>query len=1005
VSGLSGLLYEVTWTRVLVLVMGSTVFSVTTVLTSFMGGLALGSFLGGRVADRLRRPVRAYGLLEAAIGAFGLAVPWLVRALKPLYAAAYGAVGDSAIAFGFCQFVLAGLVILVPSTLMGATLPILSRPAVRSIARVGRSVGGLYAVNTFGAVAGALLAGFALVPFLGIVGTTLTAAALNVAIAAIALALDRGMPAEAPPPAAAGAEARAPAAGGPDRAAAVPLAPLLAAFAAAGFASMVDQVAWTRVLSLVLGSSVYAFSLMVGAFILGLALGGAVFAAVADRLKSPARTFAATQALAAAATAALLPVFVALPRVILSIARSESRSFLAAEAVRFGLVFACLLVPTALMGAAFPLVTKIAARRKEEVGRTVGAAYASNTLGAIAGAFLAGFVLVPALGLRWSLLLASTLNLATAALVLFGVARPLGERVLSPRSLVPKALGALAILLAATVVRWDAAKLSSGAYLYGVRSRDERLGPGTDSDGSLLDWGELLFYEEGMTATVSVRRAEDGTIALQTNGKTDASTSSDMRTQVLLAHVPVALAGGRERALVIGLGSGVTAGSIGRYPFEAIDCVEISAEIVTAAKRFFGEANGGILDDRRLRLVVGDARTFVDLEDATYDVITSEPSNLWIAGIANLFSREFFAMCRDRLRPGGVMGQWLHAYDLRPEDFRTVVRTFVGAFPEASLFELGRGADYLLVGSSEPQSFDLDRLRARLAEKEVAADLGRIAIHDAGDLLGTFVAGTGALRRFAGEGPVNTDDNGLLEYAAPRTLHRRQSDANLAALAPVFEPIGPYLLGAEESRAEVGAEVGRRRAAREIVLEVHRLAAEGKTEEAMARLRVALEDLPDDLDMIRTYSAYEMTRAERSIESGDLDDAVERAKRVLALDPDNVDALNVRAHGLLGEKRPLEAVGLFERVHVLRPKSADTVLNLSTAYIEAGRPDDAIRVIDELARGGTALGADLYFNRGTAHSRKGDHAAAARDYQSALRIRPDESTRAALEAARAALGD
>ena len=1014
-SGLSGLVYEVVWTRLLVLVMGSTVFSVTTVLTSFMGGLALGSFLGGRYADRLASPVRAYGILEAAIGAFGLAAPFLVRALKPLYAALYSVAGDSALAFGFCQFLVAGLVLLVPSTLMGATLPILARASVRSMATVGRSVGGLYSVNTFGAVAGALLTGFVLVPALGILGTTFFAATLNAAIAAAALALAKSAPKMVPgtisemvPGTISAGKKMVPGTISSTESVALPW--LLLAFGMAGFASMVDQVAWTRVLSLLLGSTVYAFSLMVGAFILGLALGGAAVSAFVDRIARPVSALATAQCLVAATTALLLPVFGLLPRVVLALTRSEGESFATAQLTRFGVIFACLLVPTALMGAAFPLVTRIAARERERIGRTVGSAYAANTLGAILGSCAGGFALVPFLGLRESLLCASMLNLVTA-IVLWSSISPTSPAS-APfsrwrRYFAPVGATGLVLVLVATLAPWDTSALSSGIYLYGVRSRDDAASSGRGADAASpaaddVRWGELVYYKEGMTATVSVRRAEDGTVALQTNGKTDASNGFDMRTQVLLAHLPVAIARGGETALVIGLGSGVTAGSIARYPsFRSIDCVEISAEIVEAARLFFSEANHGVLSDPRLRLVVGDGRIFVDLEAGSYDVITSEPSNLWIAGIGNLFSREFFAMCAERLRPGGVMGQWLHAYDLRPEDFRTVVRTFLAVFPEASLYELGYGADYLLVGTREPQSIDVGRLAARLAEPAIAADLSRIAIRDAGDVLSTFIAGSGALRRFAGEGEVHTDDNGLLEYAAPRTLHHSQSERNVAALAPVFEPIDPYLAGDAAARSAVTEEIGRRRRARELLVESERLGRSGREAEAMEAWGRALRDLPDWLEFVRGYADYEMNLAAREIGEGRPGEAIVRAERVLALDPRNVDALNVRGHGFLTAGDAAAAIPLFEAVLELRPKSPDAALNLSTAYIRRERYDDAVRVIDGLGRG--ALGADLYFNRGMALSGKGDVAGAIRDFESSLRLRPDEATRAALEAARASL--
>ena len=939
-SGLSGLVYEVVWTRLLVLVMGNTVFSVTTVLTAFMGGLALGGFLGGRRADRLPHPLRAYAALEAAIGVLGLLVPFLVHGLERVHGAVYGRLGDSALAFGLWQFVASGLVLLLPSTLMGATLPVLAREVARDVARVGGSAGRLYAANTFGAVAGAFLTGFVLVPQLGLWRTTIVAALLNGAIAAGA-ALLKPSPADATPgpapekPAAAKKKDKkkkeAPAPAGP-----VPVGPILAAMALAGFAAMVDQVAWTRVLSLLLGGTVYAFALMVGTFILGLAAGGTAAAAIVDRLARPASVLAVTQALAGAACAALVVAFTRLPGVVVDLTRSET-GFGGAYLARFGLVFACLIVPTTLMGAAFPIAARITARHAEAIGRTVGSVYSANTLGAIVGSCAGGFVLIPWLGLRATLLAAAALNIATALLVQAAARRaePAGAFV----RWAPLVTAAAVLALVAARVPWDASAIASGAYVSAARTRGEGSLPRDRRDRILHGGGELVFYKEGLTTTVGVRKNDDGTLSLQTNGKTDASTSYDMRSQVLVAHIPAMLARHREDALVVGFGSGITSGSIARHPFRHVHGVEISAEIAEAARRFFGPHNHEVLSDPRSHLVIGDARSFLARRDARYDVITSEPSNLWIAGMGTLFSVELFRTARARLTPGGVMGQWLNAYELQPEDFRTVIRTFLEAFPRVTLWEVWRGVDYLLVGSDEPQAIDADAL-ARLATVDVARDLGRIHVARPGDVVGTFVAGTDSLRRFAGAGPIHTDDNGRLEYAAPRTLHRSMSAANLEALAPHFDPPALILRGDAAFTAPLVAHVNARRGARQRLMAGEALLEAGLVERGMAEWEQALPVLPDERATVDAFKDHHFAAAREATAAQPqprIAEALRHVLQILHVDPDDPHALNVAGRIALTTGQFADAVGFLEHLQEVRPDTPELEESLRTARQGASR--------------------------------------------------------------------
>lgn len=778
VSGATGLVYQTVWSRQLHHVFGTSTLAVSTVLAAFMGGLAVGGALAGGRADSAARPLRAYGLLEIGIGLFALAFPSLLRLAEPTWIATWYALPEAPLGRAAVQLALVGAMLVLPTAMMGATLPLLARFAVDGADLAGASVGRLYAANTLGAVVGTWLAGFVLLPAIGLWATTVAAASANVALGLAALALDRTVAPLLPPTSEPGGSPT-----DPRRRRAV-----LAAVALAGFASLVEEVAWTRVLTLMLGASVYAFSTMLLAFLVGLALGGAAGGPIADRALASDRADGVLRRLAlaqlgvAAAGLVLMHAYQELPFAyvwLFDVLRAEEHPR-ALWAVGLMVAGGVMLVPAVLMGVTFPLAVRAVVARPGEAGSGVGAVYAWNTLGGVLGAALAGFVLLP-----W-LRVTGTVRLAAAAHGLGAAIAWSAQRGGGPSSgrdrRVALALGGVGLGVALLwPPAWSPLLMTAGMHTYAAELSEPTKAA---VQRFAVDRFELVYYEEGWTSVVTVgRNPETGNLWLANNGKVDASTSIDMPTQDLVSLLPFLYAPAREDVLVIGLASGITAGAVTLVDgVRRLDVVEIEPAIVEAAA-LFREHNQGVLDDPRVQLVLDDGRNHVlRTPPATYDVIVSEPSNPWLTGVSNLFTREFFELGRSRLRPGGVWSQWVQLYSMDDDDVRSLVGTFASVWPHVLVYAAAEDADLVLLGSDRPLLPTFEVAEALLAEPRVRAELVRIAHDTPARLTAAFLMDRAELMRMA-EGYVpNTDDSMRIEYRAPLHLHAETQRVNARML-------------------------------------------------------------------------------------------------------------------------------------------------------------------------------------------------------------------------------
>ena len=794
-SGAAGLIYEVIWVRLIDKVIGSAPFAVATVLSVFMGGLALGSYLAGRVIDR--RPSRdsllaLYGGLEIGLGLYALALPFIIDCAKPIYRLLYNLLLDH---FWWYQgAALAGclLLLIFPAGLMGATLPVLCRFYVRRFDHVGTRTGRLYGLNTAGAALGVVLCGFVLIKQAGVWSSLCLTAGVNISAGTVCLLLARFAFSKTKPkkkplkktdpakdPGHLDATAREP---DPLQLRQARWATVL--FAASGFCAMAYEVLWTRLLGLIAGPTTYCFTLVVATFIAGLALGSTLFSRTADTVRRVFVLLAATQVFAAAAALVVSHLLGNSQFFFAKLIYTCRDHFTHLLAVQSLVIFLLLLMPTLFLGAAFPLVNRLCVRAVSGLGRSLGKVYALNTIGAIAGSITAGYILTPWLGKENSLRLVIGLQAGLACLAVLHAGSQTDRKY---HARIPAAVLLLAAsLLLARYPSWRSDLLSRGWYrdFKPIEQALDRSGwieaflRGPDLIADQRKGLSVVFQGEGIGGFTTVEKETTslGTVeyALFNSGKADASSHGDRSTQALSAHIPLLVHPNARHVMVLGLASGMTPGEVLLYPVEKLDIVEINEQVVAACRNFFSPWNNRCLDDPRTRLIVQDGRNHLALTKDTYDVIISEPSNPWMAGLANLYSREFFQLARQRLGPKGLFAQWIQSYEMDWETFSLLGRTFASVFPDGALLKIGP-VDYLMLGFVDKKGLDWSSVGENL---RFAQQSGNVTFPGA-----TFLAHlvlTEDLPALFGPGPLHTDDRPHLEFTAPMKLYSGSLNIDLA---------------------------------------------------------------------------------------------------------------------------------------------------------------------------------------------------------------------------------
>ncbi|MHC4504663.1 MAG: fused MFS/spermidine synthase, partial [Planctomycetota bacterium] len=673
-SGVSGLVYEVAWERQLVVVFGNTMLATSTILSAFMAGLAAGSYVFGRYADREgTKLLRTYAILEAGIGGFALVFPLLLSLATPVYTGLYRLLGGNLLGVNLVRFAICLCLVSVPTFLMGGALPVLAKLCSRRSGSLGREVGVLYGLNTLGGFAGCLASGFVLLPAVGISRTTHIAIAINLAVAAVAWAMARRDREEAAPEGAAppGTQAEHPPEEeyGPSTRSVVKAGILIS-----GFCALAYEVFWSRMLSMVLGSSMYSFTLTVSTFLAGIALGSVIYARFLARVSRQTTVFIVLEF--AIGVAAYLT-----PYTLLLAPRGATTGLLAL--LRSAALMAG---PAVLMGAALPCAVSICRRGKALAGSSVGDVYAMNTVGSVVGPLAAGFVLIPVAGMQKGLLLVAGLNMLAGVMVFASRRMSRARRAACAAALV-SLLAVTAILGPTTLFR----------HLY------DRNEPGAD----------VILYEEGAVANVVVydfHRA--GYRDLFLNGSEEASTRLwHIQLFRMLGALPAVVHGDPDDAVMIAFGAGMSAGACVDL-VSNLECVELNPDIHEVAE-IFARENLNVLRNPKLKLIVNDGRNHLLLTGKRYSLIMSDATNPVSFDAWTLYTREFYRLCKDRLEPGGVFCQWIPTH-LPGEAVKTILKTFVSVFPHASVWSVYGSTQCLMLATPERLDIDYAKLRDSL---------------------------------------------------------------------------------------------------------------------------------------------------------------------------------------------------------------------------------------------------------------------------------------------------
>jgi spermidine synthase len=800
-SGISGLVYESLWSRYLKLFVGSAATAQILVLALFMGGMSLGSLLAGRYSARIRKPILTYGLIEGLIGLYALAFPYLYTGVTRLcYDVVFPAVGGGGVALA--KWGAAGLLIAPPCILLGTTFPLMSVGILRrDRERSGEILSFLYFSNSFGASLGALISGFLLIPWLGLPGTLAGAAVLNLAIMAVCLR-ERGREPDAP--LAAHVE-KLPTTGAPSSDDSMLPTVMLAIALGTGLSSFMYEIAWIRMLSMVLGSASHSFEVMLSVFVLGLALGGLWVRKRMDKFARPELVLGLVQVIMGGAAVLTIygyqlgvlgigGVYVASERWFEGERTPELWAMF--NIVRYMVCVIIMLPATFCAGMTLPLVTHVLLRRGQTEA-AVGRVYGVNTLGAIVGATSAGLLLLPLIGIKNVIVLGAAIDMG------LGIWLVRREQKLRPNRGVSNLLISTTTATVLTVL--------IGFFLIEINPRVLAAGVFRRGTVQMHDDYQVLLHEDGRTATVTVTQdvAREGYHTLFTNGKPDASIrtvrypaghdpdegpilAGDEPTQLLLGIIPLMVNSDARFVATIGMGSGVTSHTLLASPtLERLDTVEIEPFMAEGAK-FFHPVNRRTFEDPRSRIIFDDAKAYFAAAEAKYDIVVSEPSNPWVAGVSSLFTVEFYAEIKRYLADDGILGQWMHGYELSDELLLSVLAAVDQSFADYRIYRVG-DRDWLILAATKPGGVgELDP--AALAWPDLHAEAGLLGIYAKSQIDALFVGNDELLRPYLSTLQPNTDARPLLDNGAERARFFRRSAEALLRLRffplPLAEVLG-----------------------------------------------------------------------------------------------------------------------------------------------------------------------------------------------------------------------
>lgn len=772
VSGIGALFYQLVWLKYLGLIFGNTIYAAATLIAIYLAGLGIGGYLFARFF-RNASPLALYAVLEALIGVCGALSPAAFGLLDRAYVHMFAEFSGSSLPLAITRGVTASLFLLPPTILMGGTLPLLVRWVTGERSVSGRAVSALYSANTFGAAAGVAISGFVTIPMAGLLTTIFCAVLLNFTLAIVAGILSfRESRSSAPDVAETATEALPPSD--------VPARAILLCSLLMGLASIADEVFWTRILVLHLGSSVYAYALMLFAFLVGIAAGSAAVHRVIHRVDA-ARLLGVLECALAIVIAAQIHLYAYFPDVLEFLANMVHASSYGSMLLALLLgSLAAIFIPTAIMGATFPLAVRLYAGAGERSeSRAVGSIYFVNTIGSITGSLLAGFVLVSLVGSQNGLFLTALVNLGIGTYLL--ARSPHKERYAWIG-------GAVAAIALSFLTAAPSSVVKSAGIFTDARAK-------------------ILVFREDRSGTITLRQFGDE-YSLELNGVNVAGTTAGLiQTQKLQGHLPLLLHPNPKRILHIGFGSGGTAYAVSLHPVSQIRIAEISPDVLRVSDGHLRMINHGVLHDPRVKVEINDGRNFVLGTPEKFDVILSDSIHPRYAGNGSLYTEDYFELCKSKLNPGGIVSMWLPLYSLTPSNYLEIVRAFRDAFPDTTVWYVPNEFT-IVIGRTEAGPMSLERMRAQMNPR-VRADLAEIGVRDEYGLLSYLNLDPAATAALTANVPPHLDDVPTVEYESGRLIERDQSWlVNMVTVFRATSPMGRGVTGADDR-------AGLQRAARE----------------------------------------------------------------------------------------------------------------------------------------------------------------------------------------------
>lgn len=946
-SGLLGLIYEIIWIRKLGLIFGTTVFAITTVLTAFFGGLALGSYLFGKWSGKIKNPVKIYAILEAGISIFAILFPLLLKLFGLLYSVIYGIIYQNSFILTSTRFIFFVILLLIPTTMMGGTLPLLSQYFIRNKESIGARIGVLYGINTIGATIGAFLCGFFFIRYIGIETTNYLAGLINIIVAVIAYLLGKKIIYYSNEDSSKEIESNS--YRNDIKNPSIKYIPL--SFFLSGFASIGYEVVWTRYLSLPLANTRYTYTLILVVFLMGIGIGSFIFARLSDRIKNSIRLFACLQIGIGFSAFLLVPM-------VYYLATNAKYSLLLYDFIACAIL---MLIPTILMGATFPIVVRIMTSETSFIGRSTGRLYAFNTAGNILGSLLTGFLLIPVFGIKISLAFLIAINLIIGFFLLFRD---------SKKNWIINSIISLFALVAFLAVHFSLKVDIPRDFLNILKGETE----------------EITLIKEGLENTVWVtvnnQNQQKSVWANQTVlGRTMPKEPYSFSPQIIQGHVPMLLhAGSPKKVLGICLGTGQTFGSILSYSIEKMDLVEISKTITNVALNDFREQNKNLGSDKRVNIIIEDGRNYVAHTKNKYDIITLEPSPPEEAGIVNLYTKEFYELCKKRLNEDGIMSQWLPIYNTHPDETARIIKTFISVFPESVLWY--NEADLILLGFKGGIKIDYNKIISLLEMKSISNDLNisyldnkEYSLNKIDNLMACFLMGPNELKRFSENYALITDNHPDLEY----TFLKYENVDNKPELMKILnaEKISQYLIQMADTSST------RKKYLSRLIAESYNRIAISKRDnpdEMVKMLKKALEYDPD-------YGMAHANLGTYYYQQGKLQESISAFEKATSLLPEISSLWYVLGSAYWQLEKIDNAFIAWENALKVKPDYADVYNELGAAYSSSGRLNEAIQAYKNAIKYKPDY-AEAYYNLGLVYEATEQWKDAMSSFKKAIEINP-----------------